>query len=474
MSVAAVVGRLETIRYDGRNSTVLYNITTTVGGIISSFENSSSSLGKGVMVVAIHWSRGVGDGPNGSDGDGGNGSVVNGDDVPYGFLRNLQTRYKQPVYAVDLHRLLSDGRSRDTDSRDGSLPQPCRRPVDHGLGSLLPLRSRYVVLYRGIVPPDWDPDPFVELAQLNYTFWDVDVYYLIVAVNGFDYAVRRMVYGVWRDLSIYKIIVVTQTVIKILDPFADNAVDGRFLNVPPRSLRRIPSILHSRIGNLRRFPLRFIVNNRIPTVIAMRDGTFVGQDGAFATVLAAKMNATPVYISHPSANGKIYYGYRWIGGRAYGTFAGVIDGWADVSINGHFLKDYNCYLAELTRHITSDKVCLLTPKAGVIPPMMTVLMSFQREVWMMTAITCVLVTVIYFATAAAALDTHRQGPTGCNLGLEIYRMFIGAPTNRIFAYSCHRILTSFCLFFTLVILNAFQVIFFSTAIKRFIIAARII
>ncbi|XP_060842753.1 uncharacterized protein LOC132923000 isoform X1 [Rhopalosiphum padi] len=86
--------------------------------------------------------------------------------------------------------------------------------------------------------------------------------------------------------------------------------------------------------------------------------------------------------------------------------------------------------------------------------MMTVLMSFQREVWTMTAITCVLVTVIYFA--AAALDTHRPGPTGCDLGLEIYRMFIGAPTNRIFAYSCRRILTSFCLFFTLVILNAFQ------------------
>lgn len=205
MSVMAVVGRLEPIRYGGRNSTVLYNITsTTVGGIISSFENSSSSLGKGVIVVAIHWSRGVGDGPNGSDGNGGNGSVVDDDDVPYGFLKNLQERYMQPVYTADLQRLLSDGHSRDTDGEDGVLPQPCRRPVEHGLGSLLPLRSRYVVLFRGIVPPDWDPDPFVELAQLNYTFWDVDVYYLIVAVNGFDPAVRRMVYGVWRDLSIYK------------------------------------------------------------------------------------------------------------------------------------------------------------------------------------------------------------------------------------------------------------------------------
>lgn len=105
--------------------------------------------------------------------------------------------------------------------------------------------------------------------------------------------------------------------------------------------------------------------------------------------------------------------------------------------------------------ITSDKVCLLSPKAGVIPPMLTVLMSFQREVWMMTAITCTMVTLIYFG--ATALDAQRPGPTGCNLGLEIYRVFIGAPTNRVFARYCQKILTSFSLIFTLVILNAFQV-----------------
>jgi len=202
LSVAAVVGRLEPIRYS-RNGSVLYDMTTTtVGDIISSFENSSSSLGKGVMVVAIRWSRsGGGDGISG--GPNGSGDGVD-EDVPYGFLRNLQSRYKQPVYAADLDRLLSDGRSRFTDREDDALPEPCRRPVNPGLGSLLPLKSRYVVLFRGIVPSDRDPDPFVELVQLNYTFWDVDVYYLIVAVNGFDPAVRRMVYDVWRDLSIYK------------------------------------------------------------------------------------------------------------------------------------------------------------------------------------------------------------------------------------------------------------------------------
>lgn len=109
----------------------------------------------------------------------------------------------------------------------------------------------------------------------------------------------------------------------------------------------------------------------------------------------------------------------------------------------------------LNVQITSDKVCLLAPKAGVIPPMMTVLMSFQREVWMMTAITFIIVTLIYYA--GSALGIQQPGPTGCNLGLEIYRVFIGASTNRLFAHSCPKLLTSFCLIFTLVILNAFQV-----------------
>jgi len=203
LSVTSIIGRLESMRYSGVSgddqiSDELYTTTTTtVGGIISSLENSSSSLGRGVMVVAVHWSASGG----GLDGSGGSGVDV---EVPYGFLRTLQARYEQPVYAVDLVRLLSDGRPRDTDGGDGALPEPCRRPVDRGLASLIPLRSRYVVLFRGIAPPAWEPDPFVELAHLNYTFWDVDVYYLIVVVHGFDPAVRRMVYGVWRDLSIYK------------------------------------------------------------------------------------------------------------------------------------------------------------------------------------------------------------------------------------------------------------------------------
>lgn len=149
----------------------------------------------------------------------------------------------------------------------------------------------------------------------------------------------------------FRVIVVTPTAIKLLDPFVRDTIDGRFSSIPLWAPERIPGTLQSRIKNLHRLPFRIVINKRVPTVIATESGVYIGQDGAFAAVLAAKMNATPVYISDPSLNGKIYYGYKQTSNRTYGTFAGVVDGYADVSVNGHFLKDYNCYSAELTRHV---------------------------------------------------------------------------------------------------------------------------
>lgn len=164
-------------------------------------------------------------------------------------------------------------------------------------------------------------------------------------------------------------IVVTPNAVRLLDPFVHNADNGWFTTVPLRSLDRIPRVLRSRTRNLRRFPLRFVINYRTPTVVASPDhGGFVGQDGTFAAVLAASMNATPVYGIETSANGKISYGYREARDNrsSYGTFGAVVDGRADVSVNGHFLKDYGCYLAELTRHVRRSYV-VRVPSGGERP-----------------------------------------------------------------------------------------------------------
>lgn len=150
---------------------------------ITVLEKKSSSLSKGVMVVATDWS---------ADGD-----------VPPGLLWTLQARHVQPVYTADVDHLLADGRDAGTDGHgEDALPALCRHPAtaaERGRAPLLPLSARYVVLFRGRGPSD----SFDALAGLNYTFWNVNIYYLIV-VPDFDLTVRQMVYGLWHNLSIYK------------------------------------------------------------------------------------------------------------------------------------------------------------------------------------------------------------------------------------------------------------------------------
>lgn len=164
----------------------------TLVTIISLLEQSRSSLSKGVMVIATDWL-----GANGR--------------YPYAFLRTLQARHEQPVYTADIQHLLADGHrgnnvSDDGHSADNGLPiaPPCRRPAsaDRRHSFLLPPRSRYVILFRGSGAVAAQ-DQFAELSNMNYTFWDVDVYYLIV-VPEFDSDLRRMIYGVWNNLSIFK------------------------------------------------------------------------------------------------------------------------------------------------------------------------------------------------------------------------------------------------------------------------------
>lgn len=190
-------GRLEPMRRSSASEPQWLrsaNETTMVCDIIAVLERSASSLSKGVMVVTEDWSRAP-------------------DDVPRLFLHTLHDRLEQPVYTADVRHLLTDGRPPDDmdgdpenapASAERPLPAPCRRPTAFadrdGRALLLPLRSRYVVLFWGPGPP---PGPLDALFDLGYTFWDVNVYYLIV-VPVFGRDVRRTVYGVWQNMSIYK------------------------------------------------------------------------------------------------------------------------------------------------------------------------------------------------------------------------------------------------------------------------------
>lgn len=151
------------------------------------------------------------------------------------------------------------------------------------------------------------------------------------------------------------------------------------------------------MNNLNGCPFRVLIFPREPTAILL-GSKFVGQDGAFVRVLAEKMNFT--LTMEVSIGKRLTYGYA-NNSRTGDTFSGIVDGTIDLSANGHFLKDYEACgnLVQLTRPITSDRVCFLVPKANTVPPIATVLNSFQREVWLMIALTYVCLVTFYYAWA---------------------------------------------------------------------------
>lgn len=138
-----------------------------------------------------------------------------------------------------------------------------------------------------------------------------------------------------------------------------------------------------------------------------------------------------------------------------GTFAELMNGSTDVALNGHFLKKYKCNIVELTRQITSDRVCILTPKAGIIPPMITVFKSFQLEVWIMIAITYFAVVITLYVWVAVT-SKYEWSLTGCIVALDIFRVMVASPLTRKIRKNSEKILFAFCWFFATVILNSFQ------------------
>lgn len=149
----------------------------------------------------------------------------------------------------------------------------------------------------------------------------------------------------------YRIIIITQNSIKLYNPMDG----GAFEHIPINLLYKIPEKYKKRMSNLQQRPFRVLLNVRPSTVIEMEDGTYGGIDGKFVNVLASKMNASLV-LSSQKIFAKIVYGKLILkNGSSQGTLAAIIDRHTDFIGNSHFLKDYECHISELTRHVCITK-----------------------------------------------------------------------------------------------------------------------
>ncbi|KAL6952739.1 hypothetical protein U1Q18_050855 [Sarracenia purpurea var. burkii] len=224
----------------------------------------------------------------------------------------------------------------------------------------------------------------------------------------------------WKLRYMYKVLIVdtNKKVSYRFHPYITCQVSDWFVKLPMDDYEKQAESVAGFIKDLNKCPLTISMNVREETAYLVNNGTFTGQDG---------------------------------------TFANLINGTSDLSLNSHFVKDYKCDTVELTRQVTSDLACVLVPKAGAVPPMFAVLKSLQLEVWAMIVIAYVAVCVaFYFWTRFSIKYMSRKVSKGCILELEVFRMLISAPTNRKFKRYSEKVLFIFCWFFSTVILNSFQ------------------
>ncbi|KAK9304063.1 hypothetical protein QLX08_004441 [Tetragonisca angustula] len=82
-------------------------------------------------------------------------------------------------------------------------------------------------------------------------------------------------------------------------------------------------------------------------------------------------------------------------GAFFGTIGHLVHGFADVSFNEFFVKDYSTRQLEFTTSITSDKLCVVVPKASPVPDCLVMVKIFTGKAWLLVFATHFVISMIY-------------------------------------------------------------------------------
>ncbi|XP_055388015.1 uncharacterized protein LOC129616420 [Condylostylus longicornis] len=98
-------------------------------------------------------------------------------------------------------------------------------------------------------------------------------------------------------------------------------------------------------------------------------------DGILYTTLSDILNVTYIIKS-------VYdFGYKLKNQSFIGTIGRVMYSEADITMNTHFIMDYNTNEIEYLTGLLTDKFCVIAPKADIIPQSMAVFTCFQPQTW---------------------------------------------------------------------------------------------
>ncbi|XP_017790662.1 PREDICTED: uncharacterized protein LOC108572854 [Habropoda laboriosa] len=230
------------------------------------------------------------------------------------------------------------------------------------------------------------------------SFWHPENFYLLQEQKtqiseAFDHE-RFCIWAferLWRFRRVYKLLLFTGDKVIRYDPFdyagrhakyyVNSSCDWRCIKTNEDSFLIVNRSSRIDIGDFfeesqrRDFnscPLKISIFKT--STMHLVNGEFTGFDYKYVEEVCRMMSVTPVLV-----RSKDKFGWEE-NGAYYGTLGHLVYEFADVSFNQFFVKDYLTRQMEFTTSITSDKLCVLVPKASPVPDYLVIIKIF-REVF---------------------------------------------------------------------------------------------
>ncbi|XP_072158033.1 glutamate receptor U1-like [Bemisia tabaci] len=235
-------------------------------------------------------------------------------------------------------------------------------------------------------------------------------------------------------------------VVNVYNPFKNST---EVTSIHMRNIGRIKKMMVHRMNDLNGYPLRVSIFPARMKATPLGNGSYSGPDGFILSTLARRMNFKPV-TSEPKDGKK--YGYKTPNGSFTGTLGDLINDRADISFNSVFIKDYETTQVRFTRPIDFDKLCLVVAKSGLRPHWKGMFLAFSVEMWL-----AMLFTYSFSITFWCLLRKVNYGRYSLALTtLDLYRIFIMLPIDRVPAILSERVALVSFLWFSLSTATIFQ------------------
>ncbi|PSN54294.1 Ionotropic receptor 873 [Blattella germanica] len=302
----------------------------------------------------------------------------------------------------------------------------------------------------------------------NYDYWDPRSKYIFIVSNAKKLSeddIFTIFEWLWQTHKIIRVRMLTiyedystkfyNTEMKIwkYDPFKKelNNVHSVSFNRGNHNLNGQPI----RVSMFIHYPTSYFPNSLKGNITSLTNandfhlGKFLGVDGQMLFNIATFLNFTPKILRYTR---EMSFGFLLKNGTYTGALGQIVFKHADIAFNSRFIKQYNTTKIEYTRIILNDQVCIIVPKANLIPRWRRMLLSFNTQLWMILLCTCFLIVIFWHILRKINKYKRAEWFIICETFQMLLLSGILHPPKKL----SERCFYASCLIFFLVITNAFQ------------------